>query len=403
MDGIGATEMLHIFIAAREDEIRPGATGRPVPGYEAKVIDAEGNEVPPGTIGRLAVRGPTGCRYLADERQRAYVERGWNVTGDTYIRDEDGYFWYQARSDDMIVSAGYNIAGPEVEAALLTHPAVAECGVVGAPDPERGMVVKAYVVLRPDVEPSPETARALQEHVKAEVAPYKYPRVVEFVSELPKTETGKLQRFELRRRAQGGGHGEPRIGGQDGRGVTRREPAAASALPRAAWRTTILVRFAHCDPAGIVYYARFFDMMNGAIEDWFSQSLGLDYHAFIGPRRIGLGYAKADADFFAPATMGDRLTFAVLVDRIGGASSPSTSTPIAATDADPVRPPRDRDDLARSSTAPSRCRTTFARRSNLPGGLPMTAPRPNPFPFADGGPTVLQPQTGPRRRATATA
>ena len=150
MDGIGATEMLHIFIAAREDEIRPGATGRPVPGYEAKVIDAEGHECPPGTIGRLAVRGPTGCRYLADDRQRAYVERGWNVTGDTYIRDEDGYFWYQARSDDMIVSAGYNIAGPEVEAALLTHPAVAECGVVGAPDPERGMVVKAYVVLRPE-------------------------------------------------------------------------------------------------------------------------------------------------------------------------------------------------------------------------------------------------------------
>jgi 2-aminobenzoate-CoA ligase len=202
MDGIGATEMLHIFIAAREEEIRPGSTGRPVPGYEAKVIDAEGNEVPPGTVGRLAVRGPTGCRYLADNRQRLYVERGWNVTGDTYIRDEDGYFWYQARSDDMIVSAGYNIAGPEVEAALLTHPAVAECGVVGAPDPERGMVVKAYVVLRPDIEPSPETARALQEHVKAEVAPYKYPRVVEFVPELPKTGTGKLQRFELRRRAQ---------------------------------------------------------------------------------------------------------------------------------------------------------------------------------------------------------
>jgi 2-aminobenzoate-CoA ligase len=210
MDGIGATEMLHIFIAAREDEIRPGATGRPVPGYEAKVINAEGNDLPPGVAGRLAVRGPTGCRYLADDRQRAYVERGWNVTGDTYVRDEDGYFWYQARSDDMIVSAGYNIAGPEVEAALLTHPAVAECGVVGAPDPERGTVVKAYVVLRPGAEPSPETVRALQEHVKAEVAPYKYPRVVEFVAELPKTGTGKLQRFELRRRAMEEASGSPR-------------------------------------------------------------------------------------------------------------------------------------------------------------------------------------------------
>jgi 2-aminobenzoate-CoA ligase len=210
MDGIGATEMLHIFIAAREDEIRPGATGRPVPGYEAKVINAEGNDLPPGVAGRLAVRGPTGCRYLADDRQRAYVERGWNVTGDTYVRDEDGYFWYQARSDDMIVSAGYNIAGPEVEAALLTHPAVAECGVVGAPDPERGTVVKAYVVLRPGAEPSPETVRALQEHVKAEVAPYKYPRVVEFVAELPKTGTGKLQRFELRRRAMEDASGSPR-------------------------------------------------------------------------------------------------------------------------------------------------------------------------------------------------
>ena len=203
MDGIGATEMLHIFIAAREDEIRPGATGRPVPGYEAKVVDAEGAECPPGVIGRLAVRGPTGCRYLADERQRRYVEHGWNVTGDTYVRDEDGYFWYQARSDDMIVSAGYNIAGPEVEAALLSHAMVAECGVVGAPDPERGMVVKAYVVLRPEAAASPETVRALQEHVKAEIAPYKYPRVVAFVPELPKTQTGKLQRFALRRLAEG--------------------------------------------------------------------------------------------------------------------------------------------------------------------------------------------------------
>ena len=202
MDGIGATEMLHIFIAAREDEIRPGATGKPVPGYEAKVIGEDGRDLPPGSVGRLAVRGPTGCRYLADERQRKYVQDGWNVTGDTYRLDEDFYFWYQARSDDMIISAGYNIAGPEVEAALLSHPAVAECGVVGAPCPERGMIVKAYVVLAAGERPGPEMAKALQDHVKQEIAPYKYPRAIEFVSELPKTQTGKLQRFALRQMAQ---------------------------------------------------------------------------------------------------------------------------------------------------------------------------------------------------------
>ena len=205
MDGIGATEMLHIFIAAREEEIRPGSTGKPVPGYEARIIDDEGRPVPPGTIGRLAVRGPTGCRYLADERQRKYVQGGWNISGDTYVMDEDGYFWYQARNDDMIVSSGYNIAGPEVEAALLTHPAVSECGVVGAPDDGRGMIVKAYVVLRPGYEPGSELTRTLQEHVKAEIAPYKYPRAIEYVESLPRTQTGKLQRFELRRIAQDAG------------------------------------------------------------------------------------------------------------------------------------------------------------------------------------------------------
>ncbi|HEY8382840.1 MAG TPA: benzoate-CoA ligase family protein [Microvirga sp.] len=199
MDGIGATEMLHIFIAAREEEIRPGSTGKPVPGYEARIVDEEGRTASPGTVGRLAVRGPTGCRYLADERQAKYVQNGWNVTGDTYLMDEDGYFWYQARSDDMIISSGYNIAGPEVEAALLTHPAVAECGVVGAPDPERGMVVKAYVVLHPGHAAGADLAKALQEHAKAEIAPYKYPRIVEFVDNLPRTQTGKLQRHELRR------------------------------------------------------------------------------------------------------------------------------------------------------------------------------------------------------------
>ena len=201
MDGIGATEMLHIFLAAPRGRIRPGATGFAVPGYEARVVDDSGNDVPDGTPGRLAVRGPTGCRYLADDRQKAYVRNGWNHTGDTYIRDADGYFWYQARSDDMIVSAGYNIAGPEVEASLLGHPAVAECGVVGAPDAERGAIVKAYVVLRPGHEAGPALVRALQEHVKADIAPYKYPREIAFPETLPKTQTGKLQRFELRRMA----------------------------------------------------------------------------------------------------------------------------------------------------------------------------------------------------------
>jgi 2-aminobenzoate-CoA ligase len=201
MDGIGATEMLHIFIAAPLERLRPGATGLVVPGYEAKVIDAAGREQPRGTPGRLAVRGPTGCRYLADERQRRYVENGWNITGDTYVQDEDGYFWYQARSDDMIVSSGYNIAGPEVEACLLLHPAVAECGVVGAPDPERGAIVKAFVVVRPGHIASDSLRKELQEHVKAQIAPYKYPRDVAFVSTLPKTQTGKVQRFELRRLA----------------------------------------------------------------------------------------------------------------------------------------------------------------------------------------------------------
>lgn len=205
LDGIGATEMLHIFIAAREDEVRPGATGKPVPGYEAKVIGPDGKEVSDGTPGRLAVRGPTGCRYLADDRQTAYVVDGWNVTGDTYIRDADGYFWYQARSDDMIVSSGYNIAGPEVEGTLLAHPAVAECGVVGAPDPDRGRIVKAYVVLKPGVAGDAALVKTLQDYIKAELAPYKYPRAIEFVTALPRTETGKLQRFALRELAAGEG------------------------------------------------------------------------------------------------------------------------------------------------------------------------------------------------------
>ena len=202
MDGIGATEMLHIFISAPEDRIRPGSTGLPVPGYEAAVVDEHGVPVPDGSVGRLAVRGPTGCRYLADERQSAYVMNGWNITGDSYLRDSDGYFWYQARSDDMIISAGYNIAGPEVECSLLRHPAVAECGVVGQPDNERGMIVKAYVVLKPGNEPSAVLTKTLQDFVKADIAPYKYPRAIAYVAALPRTNTGKLQRFELRRMAK---------------------------------------------------------------------------------------------------------------------------------------------------------------------------------------------------------
>jgi 2-aminobenzoate-CoA ligase len=198
IDGIGSTEMIHIFISHLPDRARRGATGYAIPGYRATVLDEEGRVCAPGVVGRLAVKGPTGCRYLADERQKNYVQKGWNITGDAYVMDEDGYFFYQARTDDMIISAGYNIAGPEVEAALLAHPAVAECGVVGAPDPERGTVVKAFVLLKPGQEKAEQMKKTLQEHVKAAIAPYKYPRVIEFVDTLPRTETGKLQRFRLR-------------------------------------------------------------------------------------------------------------------------------------------------------------------------------------------------------------
>ncbi|WP_338743075.1 AMP-binding protein [Actinomadura luteofluorescens] len=203
IDGIGSTEMLHIFVAAADDAIRPGATGVPVPGYQAAVVDAAGRPVPDGTPGQLAVRGPTGCRYLADARQKTYVQDGWNITGDTYIRDADGYFWYQARSDDMIISSGYNIAGPEVEQALIEHPDVLECGVVGAPDPDRGAVVTAFVVLREGVEGDAAKAAELQDFTKRTIAPYKYPRSVRFVDRLPRTNTGKLQRFPLREQVGG--------------------------------------------------------------------------------------------------------------------------------------------------------------------------------------------------------
>jgi len=198
IDGIGATELLHIFISADEAHARPGATGKAIPGYVARVVDEAGEPVPPNTVGKLAVKGPTGCRYLADARQKQYVKNGWNLTGDAYLVDDDGYFHYQSRTDDMIISSGYNIASPEVEDALLLHPQVAECGVIGVADAERGQIVKAYVVLRPGAEASEAMVTELQEFVKANVAPYKYPRAIEFRSSLPRTETGKLQRFRLR-------------------------------------------------------------------------------------------------------------------------------------------------------------------------------------------------------------
>jgi 2-aminobenzoate-CoA ligase len=203
IDGIGSTEMLHIFVAAADDDIRPGSTGRAVPGYTAAVVDSGGKPVPDGEPGRLAVKGPTGCTYLNDERQRTYVRDGWNLTGDTYVRDADGYFWYQARSDDMIISGGYNIAGPEIEEVLLGHPDVAECGVVGVPDQARGQIVKAYVVLASGVGGDEAKAHELQDLVKQRIAPYKYPRAIEFVTTLPRTNTGKLQRFRLRQQAAG--------------------------------------------------------------------------------------------------------------------------------------------------------------------------------------------------------
>jgi len=198
IDGLGSTEMLHIFVATAGDDIRPGATGKAIPGYQAIVVDEAGREVPRNTVGRLAVRGPTGCRYLADPRQTTYVQGGWNLTGDAYLMDDDGYLWYQARTDDMIISAGYNISGPEIEAVLLDHPEVGECAVIGAPDAARGQIVKAFVVPRDPARADAALVKTLQDFVKAQIAPYKYPRRIEFVAALPRTETGKVQRFRLR-------------------------------------------------------------------------------------------------------------------------------------------------------------------------------------------------------------
>ena len=198
IDIFGSTEMIHVFISATGDEIRPGATGKAIPGYRACILGDDDQPAPPGTLGRLALKGPTGCKYLADERQKNYVVNGWNTTGDMCTMDEDGYVWYQGRTDDMIISSGYNISGAEIEAALLPHPAVSECGVVGVPDEARGMIIKAFVVPAEGVRASEQLAGELQEFAKQTIAPYKYPRVIEFIAELPKTQTGKIQRHKLR-------------------------------------------------------------------------------------------------------------------------------------------------------------------------------------------------------------
>lgn len=198
IDGIGATEMFHIFISSAGAEVRHGAIGKVVPGYTAKVVNDQGAELPRGTVGKLAVIGPTGCKYLDDERQTRYVKDGWNYPGDAFVQDADGYFFYQARDDDMIITAGYNVGGPEVEDALLRHPAVAECAVIGVTDDARGMIVKAFCVLKPGFSGDETMVKTLQDHVKATIAPFKYPRQIEFRDTLPRTETGKLQRFKLR-------------------------------------------------------------------------------------------------------------------------------------------------------------------------------------------------------------
>ena len=198
LDGIGGTEVFHIYISSAGADVRPGAIGKVVPGYIAKVVDDDDNEVPRGTVGRLAMIGPTGCRYMQDERQTKYVTKGWNHPGDSFMQDEDGYFFYQARNDDMIVTAGYNVGGPEVEGCLLSHPAVAECGVVGKPDEARGMIIKAFIVLKPGYQGDAALVKTLQDYVKNSIAPYKYPREIEFITQLPRTETGKVQRYKLR-------------------------------------------------------------------------------------------------------------------------------------------------------------------------------------------------------------
>ncbi|THA86104.1 2-aminobenzoate-CoA ligase [Streptomyces sp. A0592] len=296
IDGIGATEMLHVFISAADEDIRPGATGRPVPGYRAAVVDEHGAPVPDGQPGLLAVTGPTGCRYLADPRQTSYVRNGWNITGDTYVRDADGYFWYVARSDDMIVSSGYNIAGPEVEKALLAHPHVEECAVVGAPDERRGMLVKAYVVLAAGVAADGATVAELQAHAKASIAPYKYPRAVEFVTELPRTGTGKLRRGALRERA-------------------RTDTRSASPSPAAPARVVVerRVEWTDTDAAGHYHHSTVVRWVEAA-EAVLLHRLGLS-HLFGSTPRVHF-----EADYRARLWFGDTVRTELRVTKVGSAS-----------------------------------------------------------------------------------
>lgn len=298
IDGIGATELLHVFISAADDDIRPGSTGRPVPGYRAAILDEQGRPVPDGQPGRLAIKGPTGCRYLRDDRQHEYVRGGWNLTGDTYVRDPDGYFWYRARNDDMIVSSGYNIAGPEVEQVLADHPDVADCAVVGAPDERRGTVVKAYVVLRAGVAAGPDTVRALQEHVKQAIAPYKYPRAVEFVDALPRTATGKLARAELRRRAAP----DPAPATAAAAGP---QPASVTVERRVEWSDT--------DAAGHYHFSAV-QRWAEAAEATLLRRLGLDGLFGRIPR------VHFEADYRERLWFGDLVRVELRVERIGGSS-----------------------------------------------------------------------------------
>jgi 2-aminobenzoate-CoA ligase len=297
IDGIGATELLHVFISAADDEIRPGATGKPVPGYQAAILTAQGEPVPDGTAGLLAVKGPTGCRYLSDERQATYVLDGWNLTGDTYIRDADGYFWYQARSDDMIVSSGYNIAGPEVEQALILHPDVADCAVIGVPDDRRGMLVKACVVLRSDAVGDPAKAAELQTFVKQAIAPYKYPRQVEFVESLPRTSTGKLRRDVLRRQA--------RVAAAEAQASQAQAPASVEVERRVEWPDT--------DAAGHYHF--------GSVQRW------VEAAEAVLLRRLGLGHLYGsiprvhfDADYLAKLWFGDSVRTRLRIADVGRSS-----------------------------------------------------------------------------------
>ena len=301
IDAIGGTEMLHVFISAADDDIRPGATGRPVPGYRATVIDEHGDPVADGTPGLLAVKGPTGCRYLDDARQTSYVRGGWNVTGDTYVRDQDGYFWYQARSDDMIVSSGYNIAGPEVEQALSTHPDVQDCAVVGVSDERRGMIVKAYVVLRDGVADGSATVKALQDFTKQAIAPYKYPRAIEFVPALPRNASGKIHRAELRRWARESAEAA----------APAPAPVGASAFPSVAVERR--VEWSDTDAAGHYHFS--------SVLRWAEAAEAVLL------RRLGLGglfgsipRVHFEADYLERLWFGDTVRIELRVEKVGTSS-----------------------------------------------------------------------------------